>query len=100
MVAVFTFEIANAAVLSMKLIETGTTSAVVIYNGQKITVRKYYPTSNKPLGPFTTDMRYLTKCIKSYVIATVDDTNGEILSLMCGDKTPVLVVPDEFIRIR
>lgn len=94
---IFLSGVARAAVLQMKLLKAGPKSAVVEYRGQEITVRKYYSTSSKPLGPFLTSMSYLSPCIGNFVVAIVDDTNGEILSLGCNGKQ-VLVVPDEFIK--
>jgi hypothetical protein len=75
-------------------------TAVVEYNGQKVTVSKYYPRAGESLFGQSTNMGLLTPCIGSIVGAVVDDGNGEILSLTCTSGTPVIVVPDTFIRIR
>jgi|Deesub1362A_J573_1020465.scaffolds.fasta_scaffold00319_26 hypothetical protein len=91
---------ADAALLTMKLIKVGPISAVVKYEGREITVRKYYPSPGELLFGQSTNLGHLTPCIGSLVGAIVDDRNGEILALVCTDGVPVIVVPDEFIRLR
>ena len=89
---------AQAALLMMKLIKAGPASAQVEYKGQKITARKYYPRAGEPLFGQSTNMGLLSDCIGSSVGAVVDDGNGEILSITCTSGTPVIVMPDEYIR--
>ncbi|MDP2168411.1 MAG: hypothetical protein Q8J64_08790 [Thermodesulfovibrionales bacterium] len=88
----------SGGLLTMKLLKVGSTSASVEYNGQKITVRKYYPRPGEPLLGQSTNMGYLSPCLGHLVIAIVDDNNGEILSLVC-EGNAVLVVPNEYIRL-
>lgn len=84
----------SGEIAAVRLISAGPKMAIIKYKSQKITVRKYYP--DKPLTLVTNDLSHLQPCIGQQVIATIDQ--GEILSLMCGDRNPVLVVPDEFIK--
>lgn len=96
----------------VNLLRVGPVSADIEYKGQKVTVRKYYPTEGSLMGG-STDLRLLVACIGYQVIAVVDN-NGEILGLYCPEKNKslaqslkegniegaVLVVPDEYINFR